>query len=79
ELMRGVLRENKWLGGDTPNYADYRALAVFLWCASVADIPPMTEDEPLRDLIDRGFDLFGGLGRIPGMSPLFGLVPREGD
>ena len=79
ELLRGILREHKWLGGDSPNYADYRALAVFLWCSSIADVPPMTDDEPLRDWIDRGFDLFGGLGRIPGMSPLFGLQPRPGD
>jgi len=79
ELLRSILSEQKWLGGDTPNYADYRALAVFLWCASVADVPPMTEDEPLRDWIDRGFDLYGGLGRIPGMSPLFGYKPRPGD
>jgi glutathione S-transferase len=79
ELLRGILGQHKWLGGETPNYADYRALAVFLWCASVADIPPMTEDDPLRDWIDRGFDLYGGLGRIPGMSPLFGLKLREGD
>jgi glutathione S-transferase len=79
ELLRGILREHKWLGGDAPNYADYRALAVFLWAASIADVPPMTEDEPLRDWIDRGFDLFGGLGRIEGMSPLFGLKLREGD
>ncbi|WP_246027191.1 beta-etherase [Novosphingobium umbonatum] len=79
ELLRGILREHKWLGGESPNYADYRALAVFLWAASVADTPPMTEDEPLRDWIERGFDLFGGLGRHPGMSPLFGLKMREGD
>lgn len=79
ELLRGVLRETPWLGGETPNYADYRALAVFLWCASIADTPPLAEDDPLRDWIDRGFDLYGGLGRIPGMSPLFGLKQREGD
>lgn len=79
EILRGILGEHKWLGGDTPNYADYRALCVFLWAASVADTPPMTEDEPLRDWIERGFDLYGGLGRIPGMSPLFGLKMRDGD
>nr|WP_255630157.1 beta-etherase [Novosphingobium sp. FKTRR1] len=79
ELLRGVLRETPWLGGETPSYADYRALAVFLWCASVADTPPLAEDDPLRDWVDRGFDLYGGLGRIPGMSPLFGLKRREGD
>lgn len=79
ELLRTALRQQKWFGGDTPNYADYRLLAVFLFCASVADTPILTEDDPLRDWIDRGFDLYGGLGRHEGMSPLFGLKLREGD
>lgn len=79
ELLRGILKEHKWLGGKSPNYADYRALAVFLFCASVADTPPLTADDPLRDWIDRGFDLYGGLGRHPGLKPLFGLELREGD
>ena len=79
ELMRTTLRENRWFGGDEPNYADYRLLAVFLFCAAVADTPVLTEDDPLRDWIDRGFDLHGGLGRHPGLSPLFGLKLREGD
>ena len=79
EPFRQLLKQNKWLGGDKPNYADYRALSVFLWTASVAGTPPLTEDDPLRDWIDRGFDLFGGLGRHAGMSPLFGLKLKEGD
>ena len=79
ELLRTTLRENKWLGGDAPNYADYRALSVFLFCAAVADTPPLTQDDPLRDWIDRGFDLYGGLGRHPGLHSLFGLKLREGD
>ncbi|MGZ3234975.1 MAG: beta-etherase [Croceibacterium sp.] len=79
ELLRQTFAEHPWIGGESPNYADYRLLSVFLFCASVADIPPMTEDEPLRGWIDRGFDLYGGLGRCEGMSPLFGLQLREGD
>ncbi len=79
EPLRAALRESKWLGGDTPNYADYRALAVFLFLASVADTPALTDDDPLRDWIERGFDLYGGLGRHPGLSPIFGLKLREGD
>jgi glutathione S-transferase len=79
EILRTALRETPWLGGQSPNYADYRALSVFLFCASVADTPPLTEDDPLRDWLDRGFDLYGGLGRHPGMSTLFGLQLREGD
>jgi glutathione S-transferase len=79
EPFRTLVTQHKWLGGDTPNYADYRALAVFLWTASVASTPPLTDDDPLRDWLDRGFDLFGGLGRHPGMHTLFGLKLRPGD
>jgi glutathione S-transferase len=79
EPFRQLMRQNKWLGGEQPNYADFRALSVFLWTASVAGTPPLTEDDPLRDWLDRGFDLYGGLGRHPGMSPLFGLKLRDGD
>jgi glutathione S-transferase len=77
EPFRDLLKGTKWLGGDKPNYADYRALAVFLWTASVAKIPPLHDDDPLKDWIDRGFDLFGGLGRHPGMHNLFGLPKVE--
>ncbi|MCC7463562.1 MAG: glutathione S-transferase family protein [Gammaproteobacteria bacterium] len=79
EPFRQLFQENKWLGGDKPNYADIRALSVFLWTASVATTPPLTEDDPLRDWLDRGFDLYGGLGRHPGMHTLFGLKLRPGD
>ena len=79
EPFRAILREHRWLGGDAPNYADYRALSVFLFLAAVADTPALTDDDPLRDWIDRGFDLHGGLGRHPGLSPIFGLQLREGD
>lgn len=79
EPLRQLLRETPWLGGDSPNYADYTALAVFLWTGSVATTPPLTADDPLRDWLDRGFDLYGGLGRHPGMHSLFGLELRDGD
>ncbi len=79
EPFRQLLRESQWLGGSRPNYADYRALAVFLWTASVATTPPLTDDDPLRDWLDRGFDLYDGLGRHPGMHTLFGLKLRPGD
>ncbi len=79
EPLRETLREAPWLGGDSPDFADYAALSQFLWAASVARTPPLTEDEPLRDWIERGFDLFDGLGRHPGLNPLFGLKLRAGD
>jgi glutathione S-transferase len=86
ELLRTALSETPWLGGDSPDYTDYRALAVFLFMASVATTPVLTEDDPVRDWVERGFDLYpgvgdhaGGLGRHPGLHPLFGLKLREGD
>jgi glutathione S-transferase len=79
EPLRLLLAETPWLGGESPNYADYRALAVFLWLGSVATTPPLTEDDPLRAWLDRGFDLYGGLGRHPGMHTLFGLKLNPGD
>ncbi|KPH66186.1 beta-etherase [Novosphingobium sp. ST904] len=79
EPFRKLLRDTPWLGGEKPNFADYTALAVFLWTASVATTPPLTGDDPLRDWLDRGFDFFGGLGRHPAMHTLFGLRLRPGD
>jgi len=73
ELLRQLLKQTPWLGGERPNYADYRVLACFLWVASVATIPPLHADDSLRDYLDRGFDLYDGLGRHPGLHTLFGL------
>jgi glutathione S-transferase len=77
--LRNVLAESAWLGGDSPNYADYRILSVFLTMSSLADIPILTDDDPLRDWVERGLDLFDGLGRDPRLSPLFGFKPQPGD
>ncbi|WP_321393693.1 glutathione S-transferase family protein [Emcibacter sp.] len=77
EPLRVLLQDTPWLGGETPNYTDYCILAVFLWTASVAKVPPLHDDDPLKDYIDRGFDLYGGLGRHEGMHNLFGL-PKAG-
>jgi glutathione S-transferase len=77
--LRLALREHKWLGGSAPNYADYRIMGGFLWLASVAKTPPLSTEDPLRDWIERCRDLYGGLGRHPGLQELYGLEQREGD
>ncbi len=80
EPLRIALREVDYLGGDTPNYADYRILGSILFTASVCKTSPvLAEDDPLRPWIDSLLDMFGGLGRHPGLFPLFGLKQREGD
>jgi len=80
EPLRIALRESRWLGGSGPNYADYRIMGSILFTASVCKHSPvLADDDPLRDWIERCLDLYDGLGRHPGLFPLFGLKQREGD
>ena len=80
EPLRIALRETKYLGGHTPNYADYRILGSILFTASVCQTSPvLADDDPLRPWIDSLLDMYDGLGRHPGLFPLFGLKPRDGD
>jgi glutathione S-transferase len=70
--MRVHLARQPFLGGAAPNYADYIALGVFQWIASVGTLPLLARsDDVLRGWLDRCFDLYGGLGRDPRMHPLF--------
>jgi hypothetical protein len=68
--LRAILKDSKWLAGDEPNQIDYLVLSLFLWCASLASAPPLAKDDPLWDWLNRGFDLFGGVGRDPRLHPL---------
>jgi len=70
--LRLHLARFPFLGGHAPNYADYIALGAFQWAGSVGTVPPLAkDDEVLRGWLDRGFDLFGGVGRVAGLRPLF--------
>lgn len=69
--MRAHLSRFAFLGGSAPNYADYIVLGAFLWVASVSTLPALAHDDSLRPWMDRGFDLYGGLGRDARMQPLF--------
>lgn len=78
EPLRAALGQSQWLGGDTPNYADYRIMGGVLFTSSVCKVPVLANDDPLRGWIERCLDLYGGLGRHPGLFPLFGLEEPEG-
>jgi glutathione S-transferase len=69
--LRAHLSRYDFLGGSAPNYADYVALGAFHWVASVSTLPLLANNDTLRPWIERGFDLYGGLGRDPRMKPLF--------
>jgi glutathione S-transferase len=69
--LRTHLRSFPFLGGSTPNFADYIALGGFYWVASVATMPLLERNDALRDWLDRGFGLYGGIARNPGTAALF--------
>jgi glutathione S-transferase len=69
--LRQYLKKFPYLGGAEPNYADYIALGGFYWAASVGTLPLLERDDSLRDWLTRGFGLYGGIAREPGIEPLF--------
>ena len=68
--LRMHLSRDAFLGGVAPNYADYIALGAFRWVASVSDLPLLAQDDPLIGWLNRGLDLYDGMGRDPRMNPL---------
>lgn len=61
-----------FLGGQAPSYADYIAFGSFQWVASVSSLPLLARDDSLiRGWLDRGFDLYDGIGRDPRQRALF--------
>ncbi len=62
--MRAALGSAPYLGGDTPNYADYIALGGFLWAGAICTIPLLAADDKLNDWLKRGFDLYDGIGHV---------------
>jgi hypothetical protein len=69
--LRQYLQKFPFLGGAEPNYADYIALGGFYWAASVGTLPLLARDDSLREWLTRGFGLYGGIAREPGVAPLF--------
>lgn len=70
--LRAQLASFPFLGGAGPNYADYMVLAALQWVASVSTLPLLASDDVvLRAWVERGFDLYGGVGRDARMRPLF--------
>ena len=70
EPLRATLRDQPFLGGERPNYADHIGFAGFLWAAAVNTAPPLEAGDPLLAWLERGFDAYDGLGRDERMRPL---------
>jgi glutathione S-transferase len=71
EPLRSTLDNHSFLGGVSPNYADFIALGTFIWAGSVATVDLLAEDDPLLEWLFRGLDLLGDTGRavrLPGFD-----------
>lgn len=62
--LRITLGGSPFIGGDTPNYADYIALGGFLWAGAICTLPLLSADDKLNEWLKRGFDLFDGIGNV---------------
>jgi len=62
--VRAALSTAPFLGGDTPNYADYIALGGFLWAGAICTVPLLAGDDKLNDWLTRGFALYNGTGNV---------------
>lgn len=70
--LRAQLARYPFLGGATANYADYIALGALQWVASVSTLPLLaSDDDVLRQWLERGLELYGGAGRDSRARPLF--------
>lgn len=61
--IRLTLGKQPWLGGEQPGHADYIVLAAFRWASLGSDFQILTDDDPILEWANRGFDLHDGFGR----------------
>lgn len=60
---RAALRDQTFLGGAAPCYADYTLGSIYQWARIVSPVDPLHDDETLRAWFDRLLDLHQGFAR----------------
>lgn len=63
DVMRLTLKTQPFLGGATPNYADYIVFGGFQWARAVSPFKLLEADDPLHAWREKLLDAFGGLAR----------------
>lgn len=54
QLIRDVLKESAFIGGEAANYADFIGWGLFIWAGSVSSVPLLEPGDPLLDWLRRG-------------------------
>lgn len=63
EPLRALVKEQPFVGGAAPSYADYIPFSVLQWAANTSNFALVADDDPIAAWRDRVADLFDGLAR----------------
>ncbi|MEM7534381.1 MAG: glutathione S-transferase family protein, partial [Chloroflexota bacterium] len=61
--LRLLIKDQPFLGGEQPLYADYIIFGCFQWARVTTDFVMLKSDDPVKAWFDRCLDLHDGLGR----------------
>ena len=61
--MRLTLKTQPWLGGASPNYANYIVFGPFQWARATSPFKLLKEDDPIYAWREKLLDAFGGMAR----------------
>ncbi len=67
--LRRLLRQQPYLAGDTPAYADYCVFCFFMWARCTSNIEVLAVGDSLIAWRDRLLDAFGALAREAKIAP----------
>lgn len=75
--LRLVLRDQRFVGGEEPGYADYIAAGAMIWGGSIATVALLPNSDELLPWLRRCLDLHGGVGAHLVLPAFPGLPPTE--
>jgi glutathione S-transferase len=61
--LRSALKDQPFLGGEQPLYADYLVFGGLQWARTISPFEILAAADPLQEWFERCLDLHGGLGR----------------
>jgi glutathione S-transferase len=61
--LRQALKDNAFLAGPTPAYADYCVFGMMMWARCISPVELLEPEDPVFSWRDRLLDAFGGMAR----------------
>jgi len=63
EPLRSVLKQQPFIGGDGPLFADHIVFSAFQWARIASPFKFVADDDPVAEWIGRCLELYGGIAR----------------